>query len=180
MVSVPPFGMASEAFTIKFNSTCSICPGSACTRPSGLPSCTLYSMSSRKSRCSSLPISTINSFRSKIFGCSICLRLNASNCRVNSARRLRKPIRNHVHQHHSRQHHDQPEAHERVVEPPERRQRFFIRFQYDKTQVRLGARQQVERAGIEVFLSESRLLGLVSGLELSRDLLFPHRRERTH
>ena len=79
--------MASEAFTIRFRSTCSICPGSACTRPSGSASCTLYSMSSRSSRCSSRPISTINSFKSRILGCSICLRLNASNCRVSNAAR---------------------------------------------------------------------------------------------
>ena len=87
IVIFPPWGIASRALTTRFISTCSICPGSALIFPiSGLSSVT-NSMLSGISLPSIFPISVTRKLRSKTFGCSICLRLKASSCRVKTAAR---------------------------------------------------------------------------------------------
>ena len=50
--SVPPFGIASRAFTARFTSTCSIWPGSALTRPRSGARSLQMRMSSPRSRAS--------------------------------------------------------------------------------------------------------------------------------
>src|SRR5437667_125345 len=68
MVSLPPRGMASRAFTARFMTTCSICPGSALTRPRPASSAAFKLMSSPKRRVSSLSMLPTTLLRSNTFG----------------------------------------------------------------------------------------------------------------
>jgi hypothetical protein len=87
MVNWPPFDIASLALTARFIITCSICPGSAFTRPKdGSPQMS-RSMSSPIIRRRSLEILLTTALRSSIFGSNTCCRLKASSCRVSSAAR---------------------------------------------------------------------------------------------
>src|SRR6184192_2162447 len=93
--------------------------------------------------------------------------------------RLRKRIRNHVNQQHARQDYDQSQADEPMVQPPDRRQRIFIRLQHNKSQIRMRARQQLERTRIEMSLSELRLQ-FAPALDQPGQLLFVDCPQRTH
>ncbi len=82
MVSLPPEGMASRAFTARFMMTCSICPASARTDQRLFPGVMTRSISSPIMRVSILRFSVAMSLRLTIRGASICFRLNANNWRV--------------------------------------------------------------------------------------------------
>ena len=87
MVTVPPSGIASRAFTTRFMITCSIWPGSALTVPrSGAATVTIRT-SSPISRRSMRSRPATRALRSISRGCSACLRLKESSCRVIEAAR---------------------------------------------------------------------------------------------
>ena len=81
----PPSGIASRAFTTRFMITCSTCPGSALTRPSAGSRRNSSSISGPSSEGKRSEICEIRALRSSSLGWRICLRLKASNCRVNEA-----------------------------------------------------------------------------------------------
>ena len=85
--SRPPSGMASRALTTRFTITCSICPGSALTvaqvrrrAPSSARSVSPMQPAEHRLHARRRP-----AFRSTTCGCSTCLRLKASSCRVSAA-----------------------------------------------------------------------------------------------
>ncbi len=87
IVSRPPPGIASRAFTTRLSTTCSICAGSASTRPTPGATVVTSSTSSPISRCSigSRSATTTSSARTRV--CSTCLRLKARSWRVRVAAR---------------------------------------------------------------------------------------------
>src|SRR5438034_138269 len=87
MLSRPPVGMASRAFTARFKSTCSSWPGSAFTDPASGASVTESSMSSPSSRRSIFCMWATTALRPSTLGASTCRRLNARSWRVSSAAR---------------------------------------------------------------------------------------------
>ena len=88
MVSLPPRGMASRAFTARFMMTCSICPGSTLIDASPAAATAMSSTSSPIRIRSIFSIPPQMSLRSTILGASTCCRLNASRCRVKLAARF--------------------------------------------------------------------------------------------
>src|SRR5580704_87661 len=86
-VNFPLLLIASRAFTAKLTNTCSICDGSALICASRSPGRNLYSISSPSSTGIILFTSAITAFKSSTCGCSTCMRLNASSCRVSAVAR---------------------------------------------------------------------------------------------
>jgi len=84
IVSLPPCGIASRAFTARLSTICVICVGSASTRPNPADALTTSAMSSPIRRRSIGSIPAIVVLRSRILGASTCFLLNASSCRVRS------------------------------------------------------------------------------------------------
>ena len=85
MVSVPVPLMASREFTARFASIWSTWEGSIFTCHSSSPGFQASSMSSPISRRSILSMPATVSLRSSTRGLTVCLRANASSCRVRSA-----------------------------------------------------------------------------------------------
>ena len=88
IVSVPPFGIASRAFTARLIITCSICPRSAFICPSAGSNSVTNAMSSLISRPSIFSTSSTTKFKLMTFGSSTCCRLKANNWAVSEAARL--------------------------------------------------------------------------------------------
>ena len=84
MVSVPPVGIASRAFTVRLRRTCSIWVGSALTAAASAAGRTCNSMCSPIRRWRMGSRLSTSSFRSRRRGCSTCLRLRARSCRVSA------------------------------------------------------------------------------------------------
>ena len=78
MVRTPPWGMASRAFTTRFMSTCSICPGSALTVPPGEQHETQIRHLHRSGAATSCQAAH-QIVQIDDPGCITCLRLKASN-----------------------------------------------------------------------------------------------------
>ena len=78
MISFPPPGMASRAFTTMFMITCSIWPGSVRVVAGSAASTVISSMSSPISRESIFSMFRISAFNCSTLGVNGCLRLNAS------------------------------------------------------------------------------------------------------
>ena len=87
IVRLPPFGIASRAFTTRFITTWWSWPGSASIGPRAGSSCVVRTMSSPISGRSIDCISTTMPFRFRSSGVSTCLRLNARSWRVSRAAR---------------------------------------------------------------------------------------------
>src|SRR6266545_2887541 len=87
MVSLPPWGMASRAFSARFTITCSIWPRSARTAPRSGAGAVTRSTSSPINRRSNRSMSVTTRFRSRTAGCRIWRRLYASSWRVRPAAR---------------------------------------------------------------------------------------------
>ena len=85
MLIFPPCGMASRAFTTRLIRICWTCAGSAFTFPKSGCNTGMTSMLAGMRRRRSLCVSQTEAFRSSTVGSINCLRLNASNCRVNDA-----------------------------------------------------------------------------------------------
>ena len=86
-VSVPPSAIASRAFTARFTSTWSSCPGSTSTRRPGCSSASTTVTFSPSSRRSNRTASSIAAFTATTRGTRVCWRENASNWRTNAAPR---------------------------------------------------------------------------------------------
>src|SRR6516162_5908135 len=87
MVRRPPWGIASRAFTARFRMICSICAGSAFTRPSAGSSRLSTSIVSPISGLSIWAMPATTPLRSSTRGWSICWRLKARSCWVSDAAR---------------------------------------------------------------------------------------------
>ena len=87
MVSLPPSGIASRAFTTRFIRTCSIWLGSPITVPGCSARRSSMVMSARRSRFMIPASSRTVALRSRGWGCSTCFRANARNWRVSVAPR---------------------------------------------------------------------------------------------
>ncbi len=87
MVRLPPFGIASRAFTTRLTSTCSSWPASALTLPASAESTSESLMFSVRRRRSIFCTPKMIAFGWSTSGRRICLRLKASSWRVSSAAR---------------------------------------------------------------------------------------------
>ena len=87
IVSVPPSGMASRAFSARLTRTCSTWPGSACTSQRSEPSAVDHLDVLADQAMQHLFVSTTIVFRSTMRGCSTCLRPKARSCWVSDAAR---------------------------------------------------------------------------------------------
>lgn len=87
MVNWPLFGIASLAFTARLMITCSICPGSAFTRPKDGSAQMTSSMPSPISYRRNFELVLTIALKSSTFGPNTCCQLKACNCLVNSAAR---------------------------------------------------------------------------------------------